>query len=334
MKSDADRKERALLEIEFAKNLDQVIGELLDSQFSSEDIDSFVKAVKTFLKFDDLRHFVTDILYDRVSEISKLMAFQDAERFFSLRKMIGIILDLGDDDLIDSLETYLACDHKFDHFFIFLEEKVKRGIDTSRSEKVFIELSLPDLAVINRFLKIVNKDESYIIREMMNPKIIANKKQNLHIYISVLIKDNPYNIEKYIVPTLVAHYNADLRNYMELIKDIIAETPKFTNELLNDGYHKCFSQFFAHIIAYYTDHTELVKNFCLYLKEYHTGTFEEFENLFVLMANSHSILTYSINVPFSTKRKVLRQLVELKDEKSLVEFIKNFPEYKSLLPML
>lgn len=41
-----------------------------------------------------------------------------------------------------------------------------------------------------------------------------------------------------------------------------------------------------------------------------------------------------LNIIPNSKRKVLIHLIDLKQENALVEFIKNFPEFDSLLPML
>jgi hypothetical protein len=65
-------------------------------------------------------------------------------------------------------------------------------------------------------------------------------------------------------------------------------------------------------------------------------SFAKFETAFLDNASSGDIVQYAINVPASNKRHILKRLVDLKedDELALVAFIKKFPEYENLLPLL
>jgi hypothetical protein len=60
----------------------------------------------------------------------------------------------------------------------------------------------------------------------------------------------------------------------------------------------------------------------IYIHQYNIDTIEKFIN------------TVGPNHKGIVSRKILKKLVENKQEKYLVEFIKHFPEYRSLLPIL
>jgi hypothetical protein len=83
----------------------------------------------------------------------------------------------------------------------------------------------------------------------------------------------------------------------------------------------------------------LIVGYCIYLTLNNQKEFERFEKEFISIAKPEQLLTYSRYVLNSSRRKILRRLVDLKtedsrNEKHLVSFIQYFPEFGSLLPML
>jgi hypothetical protein len=333
-----DLEERTQLEIEFAEKLDFVIHQLIYYNFSDEDIVVFTETVKTFMAYVDLKQFIIDVLYDKVCEASKIIKPHDMSRFLSYRKLIRVILDLGDNELIEQLETHLAKHNHPDHFFVFLEEKIARGINTDSSETIFIELIYlnreAQIKVINKFLRLIDKDPSYFLKKLLVTKLDRSWNFSVKRYISEVIANEPETLENHIIPTLIQHYDNGLEHYLSIIVEIISITDKFTRSLIDDNKWKCQAALWSQIINGLTFNTKLVKHFCLYLKDHYPDKVEEFEDSFLDNADPDHIVKYAIEVSFSKKRKILRKLIELKSEKWLVEFIKNFPEYKSLLPLL
>ena len=332
-----DLATRTQLEIEFAKKIDLIVDQLIYSNFSDEDIVVFTNSVKTFMGYVDLKQFIIDLLYDKVCEAAKIIKPHDQARFLSYRRLTGIILDLGDQELIESLETYLAKHKCPDHFFVFIEEKRARGLSTEHSELVFIDLihtQEVQLKIINKFLSVIQKDHSYLIRHLLSSNLDKMWSHSLTRFISELLTHEPESIGIHVVPTLVQYHNSNIEHYLSIISSIITHTPEHTRSLLEDSKWKCNLQLWAHIINGYTFNTSLVKNYCLYLEQYLPDKLEEFENEFLENADPDHIVNYALQIASSKKRKVLRRLIELKSERWLVVFIKNFPEYKSLLPML
>lgn len=332
-----DLATRTQLEIEFANKIDLIVDQLVYSNFSDEDIVVFTNSVKTFMGYVDLKQFIIDLLYDKVCEAAKIIKPHDQARFLSYRKLIRVILDLGDQELIESLETYLAKHKCSDHFFVFLEEKIARGLSTEHSELVFIDLIHTqeiDLKFVNKFLSIIQKDQSYLIKHLLTSNLDKVQSHSLTRFISELLHHELDSIGTHVVPTLVKYHNSNIENYLSIISSIISYTPAHTHTLLEDSKWKCNFQLWKYIINGYTFNTSLVKNYCLYLQEYFPDKLEDFENEFLENADPDHIVNYALQITSSKKRKVLRRLIELKSEKWLVVFIKKFPEYKSLLPML
>ena len=79
-----------------------------------------------------------------------------------------------------------------------------------------------------------------------------------------------------------------------------------------------------------------IKHYCEYIYNKNPDIFFYFENKLLSSNNiiPITLLEYVNVVSFSSKRIVLKKLVQLGAEKELVLFIKKFPEYQNLLPML
>ena len=78
--------------------------------------------------------------------------------------------------------------------------------------------------------------------------------------------------------------------------------------------------------------------FSEFLLEIDVDRLSKFEINFAQSADSNSLLTYAKEFSASNKRLILRHIVDkrtnIKDDQNLVEFIRAFPEFKSLMPML
>lgn len=331
----SDKETRRQLEINFAKNIDATIDQLLWSNFSENDIVIFTDTVKKFLKFEDLKIYILDAIHDKIMEASKIIKPHDVVRFASYRKLVGIVLDINNEELTDSLETFLSRNQPH-HFLAFVEEKIKKGMSIETATDSFIELIKVNdhpIEIIDKFLSIIGKDRPFMIRKFLGSK--SYNRISIHRFISDIISKEPHNVGEDVVVPIIGYYKGALDQYFYLIQDIMAQTHTFHHSLLNDSsMGNCMLQCWEHIIANCRNYLGLIKNFYFYLEEYYPDLSDQFEIDFLQGADGFTMVSFAMEVPSSKKRKILRRLVEIKNEAALVFFIEKFPEYSSLLPML
>lgn len=328
-------RERAELEVQCIKQLDFVINEMVKTDFSERDIETFTETVRTFLRFFDLRQYVLTALYDKAQQLFNLVRPNDQDSRSSYRKLLSILLEINDEELTDALETFLAKDKDPAYFLVLVEEEVRKGMDTSRALSLFVslmEVHHYDLDTINKFLDIIGQDHKFFITYMLEHKFYVHIRRYLQ-----RIGEQSKELLDEIVPIIIARYDGGVDNYLGYVLEVMLVTNDHTHNLLNYGKTPCYTNFLVYMLAWHTKSIKLIKNMYNYISEYHYDELDQFESDFLNCADSDSALAFALEVPTSNKRKVLKRLVdrkETKDEKNLVEFIKHFPEYKALLPML
>lgn len=329
-------EERIKLEIQFTKHIDFVINELMENDFSEHDIGVFTDTVKTFLKFFDLKKYLLTALNDKVLSVSTLIHPNDKESKSAFRKLLSVIIKINDDGLIDSLETFFAKDQDPECFFTLLEEEVRQGANISRSIDLFISLiriHRYDIWIINKFLNIIGQEHKFLITSLLEKKLYETIRHYLQ-----QIGEKEKSLFEEVVPVIIARFNGPLDDYFNFLLEIIVETNDHTHNLLNYGYLPCQDSFTNFVLSYHHRSLKLIKNIYSYIQEYKLDQLDRFETDFLNCADSDIILAYALEVASSNKRRILKRLSErrdqAKDEKILVEFIKHFPEYRALLPML
>jgi hypothetical protein len=76
-------------------------------------------------------------------------------------------------------------------------------------------------------------------------------------------------------------------------------------------------------------------NYSKYLYSKSFSEYLDFENRYILtIKSSYFLLIFAKSLVFSSKRLILLKLLSLKDSNAVVSFIKEFPKYQNLLPML
>lgn len=331
--------DRAQLEVQFARQIDYVIDQLMYSEFSDDDVDTFTETVKTFLKFLDLKQYILDALYDKVKEASTTILKHDLRQHDTYRKILRVIVRVNDQDLTDALETFFLKDKKIDSFFFMLEEKKHAGISTEKAEKLFYSALNTyyetNLEVVNRFLAIVGKTKSDMVRELMDTRRAVHNA--LARFVAACLDDKE-SLEQQVIPVLAHEFEGSQEHYMNLIRFIVAQHSVFIEELFKNKKFelKAFSRF---IIDNHPSETLLVANYCEHLAAKYPEEFQRFENAYLQVAKPEYLVAYARYTPASNKRLVLKRLVELmgidsRNEKHLVDLITSFPEYRPLLPML
>lgn len=328
-------RERAELEVQFTKQLDIVIDGMVQDNFSENDIVIFTDTVKTFLGFFDLRQYVLTSLYDKVQQVYKLVKPDDSKSGSSYRKLISILLQINDEELTDALETFLAKDKDPNYFLIMLEEEARKGQDLSRSISLFISLlniHQYDLATIDKFLDIIDQDHKYLVTYMLENRFYDSIRK----YLQLIGEKNKHLLDD-VVPIIIARYDGGVEHYLGYVMEVMLVTNEHTHNLLNYGKIPCYTGFLVYLLSWQNKSIKLIKNMYHYIQEYKPEELDQFESDFLNCSESDAILQFALQVATSNKRKILKRLVErreAKDEKNLVEFIKHFPEYRALLPML
>jgi len=328
-------RELAELEVQCIKKLDFIIDEMVKTDFTERDIETFTETVRTFLRFFDLRQYVLTALYDKAQQLFNLVRPNDQTSGSSYRKFLSILLQINDEELTDALETFLAKDKDPAYFLVLVEEEVRKGMDFSRALNLFVslmEVHHYDLDTINAFLKIIGQDHKFFITYMLEHKFHIHIRRYLQ-----QVGEKDKTLLDDIVPIIMARYDGGTDLYLGYVLEVMLVTNDHTHNLLNFGRVPCYTGFLVYLLAWQTKSLKLINNMYYYIREYKAEELDQFESDFLNCADSDSVLSYALEVPTSNKRKVLKRLVdrqEAKDEKNLVEFIKHFPEYRALLPML
>lgn len=329
-----DLAERARLEAGFAREISNVIDSLAYYGMSDEKLFAFENALNTFLKFEDIKEFVLDSLFEKAKEVAKIIKPHDKERFLSFRKIMRLILKFGDQDSVNIFSTFLLTDKLPSHFFVLLEEMVARKVEYKEAEKSFLSL-IPtqeyDREIVERYLQIIGKDVSYLTQRLLQSSIYISVNRFIRIATSEQLRDH-------VVPTILTHYTGDRTHYLGIVAEIMQLTNEFSPTLLKEHQHigLCEEAFAKYATDYSWYNIKLIKNFAIYLQEHNPQTWPKFEDYFLeyIKGQTDILIKYAEEVPNANKRKVLIRLIEAKNETKLVEFIKKFPSFASLLPML
>lgn len=245
---------------------------------------------------------------------------------------------LGDEDTLDTMETWLLKTNDTVEFFLFLKEKVKRGLDTTSTESSFVSLmGIHNYTYqqIADFLKIVNKTHADIIVELCEQS--HDEVITRYLYKIIVNSPQPLIELQNIAPVLAKTYKGHSWRYMDYMIQIMGITDAHISLMFNDCqvFRKAtLPQELPSYLLMGGHSTMAVYNYCNYLKKIDVNEFKNFERQFIQASDGDTLLEYVSLLQDSDRRLILRRLIEIKDEESLVDFINMFPEYKCLLPML
>jgi hypothetical protein len=329
-----DVAERARLECEFAEQIGTVVDQLVSSEFSEEETLAFVSSVKTFLKFEDLKDYIIDVLLVKTKTVAN-DPFENHrldKEYKSFRKLIRVIISIGEEHLIETLATFLLKDNNSIYYFILLEEMVKKKCDTKSVENIFLSListMVYDLDRVNKFLDIIGKNSSYLVPLLLNDKRYLGLKR----YISLLSAEELKNI---VIPLIIENYQGTQEKYFSIVLEALIISEKIIYPLLFDcpKIGQCESAFAQFLIENSSFNIPPLKKYLEYLSQYNPSAIVDFENKLLQTDKAYLINQYALMLPLVSKRKIMTLLIKLKQEPILVEFIKKYPEFEPLLPML
>jgi hypothetical protein len=190
---------------------------------------------------------------------------------------------------------------------------------------------------IKKFLLIIEKDSAYLTFALLDHKLFPS----LRSYIRRL---DSKELENIVVPIIVKNYRCrysitesmDKWKYFHLILETLLVSEKIIRPLLLDcpEIGDCQDAFTHFLLSEHSYSLTAVKNYLGYLAEHNPQALSPFEDKLLETDKEHLIRQYALHLPLNNKRKILRLLISSKQEDTLVEFIKKYPEFESLLPML
>lgn len=314
------------------KKIEEEVDSLVSSRFSPDHVSSFQIFIGEYLNQPLRSKIFLATLFDRAKALSKVVK-RDEEQFSVFRNFIKTLLLINNEQILSYFETSLVNEKNLDKFFIFLEENIVVNRDITFIIDAFIQLMCYNnysYISIQNFLKKISKDKKWLIHKLLSfnlYNVITN-----HIHETVLYEKDSL---KEIVDALASYPKYEVPvQYARLVVFILQNTNEYLPVLLK---HSDINEKLLESVIVSDPRPLAVKNYSIYLFE-NKGLeiFLSFEDK--LLASEHisaySVLEYSNQVAFSTKRSILKKLISLRAEQELIKFMKKFPEYKKLLMLL
>jgi len=329
-----DVAERARLEAGFAREISQVIDSLAYSGMSEDDFSTFETSLKTFLKYEDIKGFVLDSLLAKAKEVARLVKSHDVVRLAAFRKLSKILVRCEDRDNLSIFSTYLLANRCHPHFMGLIEEMINQGVSFVDAEQVFfslIHIHAYDVELIEQYLTTIKEDASYLTRRLLQTSTYSS----LIKFIRISAGKHDV-IQNHVVPTIMEHYTGDRTHYLNLVAELLHINNNNLDMMLKEHKHigNCEGRFQQYLIEYHWHIIIAVRNYANYLNNRNPEDFAKFEEQYIKYVSGAALMAYAELVDISSKRKILLRFLDMKDEKYVVEFIRKFPTYRSLLPML
>lgn len=315
--------------------VDEMVNQLIYTDFSQDTIDQYTQIIKMSLSKQNKNNiFFRLTLYDKIKCAAKIINETDTGKYVTFRKLIKTLMVLNISDF-SYFETYFLNKRDIELFLILLEEKVAAHQDISKLEDSFISIIKMEginLSEINSFLKILGKDRLWLTEKLI--QFLEFEALKLQIY-GLIQTENFSELDKTI--SCIIEHSKDIlaynkNTYSNIVYSIITNCNKYTKELLlppeiERSLYKIFISN-SHAVS-------AAVNFSLYLYDKGPNYYYEFEKDYIKhFSLGYSLLEFTKQLPFSSKRLILSKLIELKEEGTLISFIKEYPQYKNLLPML
>jgi hypothetical protein len=331
-------KERQLQEA--SQEIDTLIDKLIDTNFLDKDIVLFGNTMRRLRNISGIQRYLLAVLYDKIGETYLRVRPTDEIINASYRKLLSIVISIDDSEIIDYMETYFLKDRNPNYFFILLEEKIKQNKSISNAETLFISLiAINQMKVkdIHKFLSIIEKGPDYLVNKFLQGKAYYALRYYIKILSFEKLDSSITNTLDPIVSQIIKFSYSEPSPYISLVTEILNISNKYTHQLLDNDLID-LDKFCTMVVSNNIYQINIIKHLSEYLSEYYIDKLDDFEKSILSTADGAILVTYSIVVPTSNKRKILKRLVEMREsrieEENLVEFIRHFPEYKSLLLIL
>lgn len=319
-------------DIEFAyiSKYEILFASLIRNKFSKIDEKMFIDFINDSLGDLKLKDLIISSIFDKAKISSKIMLETDKFYLYTYSKFVKSLCKLKSYDVIDALETYLIKNNESDLLFVLLSEKIKANISIENAIETFtyyIARFSYTYETLNKFLKTISKDHQFLLKLFLKEEGILNLKT----YIQTIAKSD-INILDDLIPIIVSSFQRNHNHYYELISIILHYTNKYFHQMMTKQYS--ISVFEGSIFLSNSFSNEAVINYCDYLQSINESSFRTFESKFITKSNGLKVLNYVLNYENADKRAGLLKLLSLEDNSYAILFIKNFPKYKNLMPML
>lgn len=309
-------------EINFCRDIYYNIDLLIKNNFEDIIVATFIGSIKDSMQYIEVRQYVLNQIAAKIEELQ----YDDSN---VLKSLINVLVDVDNKEILELLESSLIKSYNLDNFLFLLEKEVALNKDTRNCEAIFITLAMFrnfDFQVFNKFANILKRDHKYI-------SALFLRYNTLNIIINYLHEVGKNNIIIFedIINFIFANYKPNIRSmYVQIIELITIYSPKLLTKFLYcESYTKSI---FENYIIKSNLISPSILNYCTFLKNKDEQLFFEFEKEFI--KSSTNLIQYASIVSFCNKKDILIQLVKLKNQDDIIEFIKIFPEYSKLIPML
>jgi len=149
------------LETMFARECQIAIDTLAYHGMSEEQYATFETCLNTFIKYNDLKDFISGTLLSKIKEASRFFYPDKKENWFSFRKLVRLLIKFSDEESVDVFVSFLLTGRRPHHFFVLLEEMVSNNMNTASAQKVFESLIAThnyDLDIINKYMSVIKQD--------------------------------------------------------------------------------------------------------------------------------------------------------------------------------
>jgi hypothetical protein len=250
------------------------------------------------------------------------------------RKLIMDLIILNDSSTLRNFETKLATNLNKEYFIFYVEERLKRNKEISRCEDLLIKLissNSINVKLINKFLKSSQKDSIYLAKKLIDYDI-----HSLYNYVIRLSYAEHYSTLELITPTIISYQNKKENYYLLIVLDLLIIPNIAIDDLLpNLDIQFAFEKL---IFSYNNYHHHVYKRYGEFLYQQSKERFFKFEDLILSQKRNSIIINFAIDLPFCSKRKILNHLINTRksdrDNQDVLIFIKHFPQYQNLIPML
>jgi hypothetical protein len=320
------------LELESDSELQKLITRICNLDFPKEgslDLRKFIENVTS--KQSLIKDFVLSNLADKVSNSGNYINSLYENSSYVFRNLINVVISTNDDEAISVLETYLAKQANLNKFFIFIEEMINKNKDISSCENTFYSLLIGRGVIyseIELFLSTIKKDRIYFVKKLIEKRLYFI----LQIYVEELcLKDVNFLIQS-IVPIIIEELDS-IYTYLSITTSILYLNESATFDLLNNSKHDQLFKAFENRLLTLSDEQIVIKYVNL-LASYYPHLIESFEQKYIKIALPNDLVEYAINNKRCNRRFILSELIKRKNDEALSLFIKSFPEFHVLLPLL